>query len=203
MSDNTSLSQLTDSLSAPLGDLIASVGRGVAEAQESLDAATIAGVKALYDGGDAIRNDLRQIGYKPVWYRIPEVDSELTVSLSISGRSAESGVGQASPSGGRVKLYAAPVDATYRNRFEFDLQAASKVKFRIVPVPPSPQASELKAVPSLQDKTLSEARTLLDELGIAHQHDGAGATGDGAPLTGHSPAAGELLRPDQKVVLQT
>ena len=43
----------------------------------------------------------------------------------------------------------------------------------------------------------------MDDLGIAYEHDGTGATGDDAPLTGYSPSAGELLRPGQSVVLST
>jgi hypothetical protein len=203
MPENPALNQLTDSLSAPLGDLIAAVGRGVAEAQRAIDEATIEGTRALYSSDDQMLAELRRVGYQPTWYQIPEVEAELTISLSVSGQSAETGLGQASPAAGRVRLYAAPVDATYRNRFDFDLKAASRLKFRIVPVPPSPQASDLKAVPSLADKTLAEARLLLASLGIDHRHEGEEAVGDTAPLAGYSPAAGELLTPGQTVVLHT
>ena len=37
-----------DALSVPLGDLIASIGRGVAEAQRALDTASIAALRDIY-----------------------------------------------------------------------------------------------------------------------------------------------------------
>ena len=40
--------ELLDVLSAPLGDLIASVGRGVADAQRALDAASLEALREIY-----------------------------------------------------------------------------------------------------------------------------------------------------------
>ena len=202
MPEDTSVTQLTDSLSAPLGDLIAAVGRGVSEAQRSLDAGSIATLREMYDADEGTLVELRQLGYQPTWYQIPELEAEITMALSVSGQSSSSGVG-AGPAAGRVKLYAAPVDATFRNRYDFDLRAASSVKFRIVPVPPSPAASEVKAMPSLDGKTYLEARELLASLGIEFTHSGSGSTADEAALVSYSPAAGALLSTDQYATLTT
>jgi hypothetical protein len=203
MPDENSLNQLTDSLSAPLGDLIAAVGRGVAEAQQALDTGTLAAVRTMYDTTEGDIADMRRLGYRPTWYQIPEVDAEITVSLSVSGQSSSSGVGGGGPAAGRVKLYAAPIDATFRNRYDFDLKAASTVKFRIVPVPPSPAASDVKAVPSLDGKTYLQARELLADLDIVHEHSGSGSTADEALVLSFSPAAGSLVSSDQAVTLTT
>ena len=51
---------VSDTLAAPLGDLIAAVGRGLAEAQESLDLGTAETIKRLYDGGDQNMELLRR-----------------------------------------------------------------------------------------------------------------------------------------------
>lgn len=201
MPEDTSVTQLTDSLSAPLGDLIAAVGRGVSEAQRSLDAGSLATLRAMYDASEGTLAELRQLGYQPTWYQIPELNAEITMALSVSGRTSASGVG--SPAAGRLQLYAAPIDATFRNRYDFDLKAASSVRFRIVPVPPSPAASEVKAMPSLDGKTYLAARELLAGLGIEYVHSGSGSTADEAALVSYSPAAGSLLSADQYATLAT
>ena len=101
---------ISDALSAPLGDLIAAVGRGVADAQQALDEGTIETLKKLY----AENNELLKFGYQPTWYKIPEVDAEISVSLSISGSAQEStGVSDANTASSGIKLYAAPIDANY------------------------------------------------------------------------------------------
>ena len=103
--------QMIDALSAPLGDLIAEVGRSVAEAQMAMDAATIENVRTLATASGP--NDpnllLRQIGYQPTWYQIPEVTAEITIALTLSGAgSASQSPGTAAP---RMRMLAAPVDA--------------------------------------------------------------------------------------------
>ena len=53
MADPLSAVDISETMAAPLGDLIAGVGRGLAEAQQSLDQATIDTIKALYSGTDS------------------------------------------------------------------------------------------------------------------------------------------------------
>ena len=76
---------LLDALSCPIGDLIAAVGRGVADAQRALDEASLATLSEVYSRNDGLLGELQRIGYRPNWYHIPEVESELQIALTIGG----------------------------------------------------------------------------------------------------------------------
>lgn len=201
----TPSSDISDALAAPLGDLIAAVGRGLADAQRSLDMSTIETIKALHAGDDENLHLLRRLGYQPTWYRIPELSAEMTVSLTIAGATVTRGIAEeqaAAPSGpGRIRLYVAPMDASYTNRYDFDLQAASVIKFRVVPVPPTTQAAELKVVPRLTHMPFKDAGALLAEMGIPFETSAA-SPGEQQPVAGTEPEAGEFLRPGAKVLLK-
>jgi hypothetical protein len=204
MAEPVSIPQLTDALSAPLGDLIAAVGRGVAEAQQALDQHTFASFRAIYGSDERAYEEFRALGYRPAFYVLPETTAEILVSLTVGGSAVE----QATQGAGGVRLYAAPLDASYRNRFDFDLRAASRVTFKIVPVPPSPQAETIRVLPPLVNRTLGEALGALAPLGVEAEimdaATGAAVTGalpTNAMVTAVSPPAGTILSPGQKVVL--
>ena len=202
MAKFNSSTDLTDALSAPLGDLIAAVGRGIADAQQALDAQTIESFKALYRDED--HAELLKMGYQPTWYKIPQADAEISISLSISGQTTENDTtlnAQTSGQQSNIQLYAAPVDASYTNKYDYDLQAASHLKFRIVPVPPSPQASEVKIVPNLLNKSFVVAKTLLERLGINYQVADGGQAEDSDIIQNTTPIAGEFLETGQMVEL--
>lgn len=174
-----------DALSVPLGDLIAQVGRGVADAQRALDAASIAALRDIYESDEELFRELQRIGYRPTWYHIPEAEGEIQVALSVAGDTSTSAAGAP-----RVKLYAAPLDAGYTSRFSFNLEASSTVKFRIVPVPPSTAAEGMQVMPSLIGLSLGEARARLTLLGIAATLPDAASS---AVVITQTPAAGTLL----------
>ena len=186
------LSQLTEVLSAPIGDLISQVGRGVAEAQEALDQQALESLRRIYNG-DVSLAALRDIGYKPTWYQIPEASAELTVALSIRG-GGQTGQGKRAST-----LFAAPVDATYANRFSYNLKAASKITFRIVPVPPSTGAEAMRVVPALIGLTVGEAKVRLAERGLVPSL--AAGLADGSRIASQSPAADSLVQAQAVVVL--
>ena len=160
MADLDNPNQLVDSLSLPVGDLIAEVGRGVAEAQQALDAQVIENFKNIYGGDGQALAHLRDLGYRPTWYHIPEAEAELQVSLSITGNYSGEG---------KSRMYAAPVDATYKNNFDYSLEGSSRIKFRVVPIP-EPANLELKrVVPNIVGMNFESAKTVLDSLGIAYE----------------------------------
>lgn len=161
MADPKDLPQL-ESLSAPLGALISSVGRGVAQAQRELDEATLEHLRAIYESDEGLAAELQRIGYRPTWYHIPEAEAEIAMALSITAEEQVQGRT-------RVKMYGAPMDASYTNRFGYSLTAQSRLKFRVVPVPPSPQAEALVVVPAVVGKTVADARALLLALGVPHR----------------------------------
>ena len=184
---------LLDALSCPIGDLIAAVGRGVADAQRALDEASLATLSEVYSRNDGLLGELQRIGYRPNWYHIPEVESELQIALTIGGEQGRGAPAGAAPAGRvpRLKLYAAPVDAGYSSRFNFQLQATSRVKFKVVSVPASNAADAVQAMPLLTGLRLGEARARLTLLGItASLPEGAL---DDALVRSQEPAAGSLL----------
>ncbi len=184
---NNPADETAAALAAPLSDLIAAVGRGLADAQQALDRRTIETLRSLHSGIDADMNVMRRLGYQPTWYRIPELEAEITASVSVSRRSQEVG---------GLEMYMSPVDATYSNSYDYNLQAASVIKFKVVPIPP-PTSADLKVVPAILDKPEAEAKALLAELGVPFE-----VTNDGAVVADVSPGPGELLAPGQAVTLK-
>lgn len=196
--------RLLDTVSAPLGDLIAAVGRGVADAQRALDAQTIETFKEIYGAGAGAFQALRELGYQPTWYQIPEATAEIAIALTISGE-ASAVPGQPSsmtPNASRLRVYGAPVDAGYASRYNYEVRASSTLKFRIVPVPPSTQASGMKIMPDLVSSphTYAQARGVLEPLGITYAITGPG-TADDAIVTETQPGAGDIVASGLAVTL--
>lgn len=183
-------SDALESLSAPLGDLIAAVGRGVADAQRAMDAATIASLRELNTGTDDLTRTLRGIGYQPTWYRIPKVEAELTISLTISGRGGHAEGAQ--PGDGKLQLFATPIDATYTNMYEYDLRATSKLRFSIVPVPSN---TEIRFVPNVSNLSFEKAKELLEAAGIAYTIDGdaSGSATNNSLVVSTNPPPGSAI----------
>lgn len=87
---------VSDIVASPLGDVIAAVGRGVADAQAALDEGSLAQTLALYsEGGDAALQLLREIGYQPTFYTLPETIGEVKVALKLAGGYEQSAVAPA------------------------------------------------------------------------------------------------------------
>jgi hypothetical protein len=160
MANLNSASDIADTLSAPLGRLIAAVGQGLAEAQQGLDESTIATLKSLY-GEDG--NLLAAIDYQPTWYKIPEVEAELSIALSISGNIEKNGNATG------IQLLAAPTDANFTNKYDYNVNASSTIRFKIVAVPPSPQAANLIFMPNFVDQPYNKVLTFLEERQIAYE----------------------------------
>jgi hypothetical protein len=167
---------VSDVTAAPLGDVIAAVGAGVAAAQAALDAGSLAQTLEIYsENGDAGLTMLRDIGYRPTFYTLPETTGEMQVSLRLSSGQAQNGAapvprpllapGIAAPM--RSRMYATPVDAGFRNQFGFDAQVTAKLTFKIVPVPAPLAMEDIRVVPTLVDRTFGIARTVLETLGLA------------------------------------
>lgn len=170
MSNNkTTPSELTEVAATSLGNLIAAVGKGLADAQRQLDQSAIATFREIQTATSGEARVLRELGYQPTWYRIPKLDAELAVTLSINGDETQTGGGAGD---GQPRLYATPVDATYRNKYEFSFELTSKVSFSIVPVPASPQAEQLRLLPKLTGLTETELKAKLAELGLRYRVDG-------------------------------
>jgi len=204
-------SELLEELPAALGDLIAAIGRGVADAQGALDAAAIEQLSAIATADGRVAETLRAIGYQPTWYRIPELQAELAVSLTLAGRSERSGRAA-------MQLYATPIDASFSNKYFVNAEVTSRISFKVVPVPPSPLAAGLVVVPDLLEPALTwaEATALLEASAIPFERDAVdlrevaddepgreGLLADSDPVVATTPGPHEVLLPGATLVVTT
>ncbi|MGY6409869.1 MAG: PASTA domain-containing protein [Alkalilacustris sp.] len=89
-----------DVVASPLGDVIASVGQGVAAAQQALDEASLAKTLEIYaEGDEGMLRLLREIGYRPTFYALPETTGEVRVALSLSTQTEGTPVPRSLPAG--------------------------------------------------------------------------------------------------------
>lgn len=172
---NNPLDQLKDVLSAPLGELISSIGKGVGAAQAALDEAALQQTLAIYhqDNNGELAKLLREIGYQPTFYVLPETEVEAQISLSFS-MSQESSSTSSASSALHQKMYktqvnALPINAGNVNKFNLGGSAFAKIKFKVVPVPPPGSISELRIVPNLLQMTVKNAIDLLTSIGLTAQ----------------------------------
>jgi hypothetical protein len=184
---------LLDMVSAPIGDLIAEMGRGVASAQKELDKQALDNYKEIYEDNTEALMSLKQMGYRPTWYHIPDAEAELKVSLTLGGDYSGS-------RSSKMTLFASPVDAGFRNSYNYSLEASSSLKFRIVPIPEPAALEQRNIVPAVAGMTLARARNLLSSLGIAYAIS-PGDSEDHELVTSISPEAGTILEVDQEVAI--
>ena len=169
---NNSLDFMKDVLAAPLGELIASIGEGVADAQAALDAGSLAQTLAIYSESEEdieLLTKLRGIGYQPTFYTLPETEVEASISLALSGKSPLSGAlegGVTDKIMGRTKVYVSPLNASNTNKYNMNVKAMTKLKFKIVPVPPPESVADIRVVPNVVGQTEEDAIALLDTFGF-------------------------------------
>lgn len=145
-----SIETAVDVLSAPIEDVITALGSGIARAQRDLDRQAIDSQREIDE--DPI---LSQTGLQATFYQIPKADLELTVALSLAVAQSSSQTRAALPS---VQIQ--PVNAKYSSQFGFDVQASSKVKLTIVPVP-APGSGEDVPARMTRDEVLEIATPML------------------------------------------
>lgn len=170
------IDQFSELLSNPLGDLIASIGRGVGEAQAALDAGSLAQTLEMYREDESRSPEdkrtielMREIGYQPTFYTIPETECEaqVSISLGVSGNEPTSPIQNGYSN--RTKMYATPLNAGNINRYNLNAQASAKLKFKIVPVPTDAVISEMRIMPNLENKSFKDAKILLASLGLNYK----------------------------------
>lgn len=179
MSDtNNPVKLFSELLGGPLGELISSVGQGVGDAQAALDQGALQQTLEIYDlSKDEFRTEeelrlvnlIREMGYQPTFYAIPETEVEAQISLSLDLKSEQS-----SPIGGyalsKYKINATPLNAGNVNRFGLQSNAMAKLKFKIVAVPPNANLGELRIVPDFSSKNWNnETKALIQNLGFTYE----------------------------------
>lgn len=188
--------QLQNNSAASVGDLISEIGRGVAEAQQQIDAATLESFKALYSEGDDFARELRSIGYQPTWYHIPEASAEVNLTLSMSASTSKTKTSKS-------QLYGTTVDATIQNQFNFSSELSSKLAFKVVPIPPPISPDQVAVVPQLTGLTLTKAVELLTELEIEFEYANSLEKDGELEVKEQLPAPGSMISRDEKVEINT
>ncbi|MFO1368501.1 MAG: PASTA domain-containing protein [Marinagarivorans sp.] len=170
---------ISDVVASPLGEVIAAVGQGVADAQQALDEGSLAKTLEIYsEGGSQMLQMLRDIGYNPTFYTLPETTGEVRIALRLGSNqtAAPSSTPQINASLARQglnlpaltnKLYATPVDAGYANRFGYQADISAKLTFKIVPVPAPNGVDELRVVPNVVESKVGDANARLAALQLS------------------------------------
>ncbi len=166
-------------LSSPLSDMIASIGEGLARAQIDLDEAALDTIDRIYYEPGSGAEALREIGYQPTWYQIPELNAELKLAMTVEGeRNRSTARRQRRRRTVAPRILGAPVDANYSNKFNYKVEGSSTIQFKIVPIPP-PSASENLlpvTVPDVTKSSAGEAIEALSARGLAHALRKSGST---------------------------
>lgn len=199
---NNSFDFMKDVLATPLGELISSIGSGVAEAQAALDAGSLSQTLAIYnsDNKDALTTLMREVGYQPTFYALPEteVEAQISIALSISDAYTANSAGQTNNLS-KTKVYATPANAAINNKYNLNVNAFSKIKFKIVPVPPPGESGEVRVVPNLIGMKKDEAINLLSQLGLKYSDKSVDLTATTAKIITQNPAAGAIIKASNEI----
>lgn len=219
---------INDVVASPLGEVIAAVGQGVADAQQALDEGSLAKTLEIYsEGGSQMLQMLRDIGYNPTFYTLPETTGEVRIALRLGSNQTSLPSGGPQTSTPQInaslarqglnlpalsnKLYATPVDAGYANRFGYQADISAKLTFKIVPVPAPNGVDELRVVPNLVESKVGDANNRLAALQLVvrwidEQGEALQTIDDGQIVISQTPSGqGDrpaILRAGQEVVLQ-
>jgi hypothetical protein len=120
--------EIEDVLVSPLADVLARVGEGVAEAQRAMDLNSIATQTLI--NTDPV---LTEHGLEATWYHMPEVELEIKMSLELRRKNY---VKNDKVVRRKLKMYASPFNASYKNTFSVDASGMSQIKAKIASVPP-------------------------------------------------------------------
>jgi hypothetical protein len=161
--------QIAELLSAPMEAVIIALGTGIAKAQQELDRYAIQTQREIDEDPFLSEN-----GLQATFYQIPHAELELTMAIAMED--AQPPATNVAPSLAvnplaaqilqpyRLKqLYFQPVNARYTNHFSYDVNASSKLKLTIVPVPPA--ASDSTNPLLSRDAVVAKAMPLLVKEG--------------------------------------
>ena len=149
MADN--IQRVSDLLSAPMEQVIVALGSGIARAQRELDRLAIKTQREIDE--DPV---LSENGLQATFYQIPRAELELNIAIALE---EDLGAAKAILPGSKAlatqalalkAIHLQPVNAVYTNQFNFDVQASSKLKLTVVPVPPP--AGGAAVVPRLSNE---------------------------------------------------
>jgi hypothetical protein len=134
-------------LSAPLPQIIETLGVSIAEAQAALDRNSVRiadeMVKTKVGIGDN-EYSLIALGFTPTFYAFTEATVEAKLSFTMA-ESSEFGISVGAQAGGVVGpvMFAASVDVSYARKFSVSAEGSSSIAARIVSLPAPDILSEI------------------------------------------------------------
>lgn len=119
-----------DFLARPLKEVIRNVAAAVAEGQADLDRSAVALQREL---DEAIERGDLEYELDASWFQFSEVETDVKVALSLSGREERDEEGTVR--GFKPVLKAYPYNPRLKNSYDFDVEATTDLTLGIVPVP--------------------------------------------------------------------
>ena len=182
-----------------LGEMIAEMSRGVAQAQHELDMSALA-IQQYIDADESLRN----YGLSATWYALPETTFTIKVDYAVVKEETQEGETQSGesnvkPSRGFLNtMRIAPINAKYQNYFKSTASIESELKFKIVPVPPPTRLNDLILVPDFLGLSVEEAtdfiKASLLRVGVLERVEGTPENGKDSQVILQSKDAGTTAR---------
>jgi len=156
--------RISELLSTPMEAAVVGLAVGIARAQTELDRHSILLQREIDEDPE-----LADLGLHATWYQMPRAELELTMTVTLEEDTSEPPTrGLPGPIVASRFLAAnqlrairlAPVNAFYKNQFDFDVSAASKLKLTFVPVPP-PVGDTVAPANLSRDDVLNTAKSKL------------------------------------------
>ncbi len=138
MGDEDESKVVVETLVAPLGSILKSVGSSLAEAQHTLDENSIATQKLI---DMAVENGETEYDIQAPWYHFPEVNIELKMALSMKATKEVDKNGKIR--GYKPVIFSAPINAAYKNTYNYDVNGSSQIKAKIVSIPPASKVQDV------------------------------------------------------------
>lgn len=201
---------IKDVMSEPLGSLIAAIGKGVGEAQAALDQGSLNQTLEIYREDNTRPPEernmielMRSIGYQPTFYALPETEVEAQVSLSFNANGTAEGLNRSNGLA-RTKVYAMPANAGNVNKYNLNVNAFAKLKFKIVPVPPPADLTDPREVPMVESTasaavTFDQAKAAIEAKGLTWEL-AVGSPTAGKVVT-QNPKAGAIVKAGSVITL--
>lgn len=138
-------------MDVPIPKLIENTAKAIASAQYELDATSVRAATLLSEtrvvfndaDGTARERTLLELGFVPQFYHFTETEMEFKVTISVRVESGmdfglEAGIGT-TESAGLPVAFAGTVSFDLHHKYEFDMEAVSRINTKMRSVPP-PQA---------------------------------------------------------------
>jgi hypothetical protein len=126
--ENQSGGVMGEVLIAPLEQVIAQIGQEIAQAQGAIDVGSMTTQRNI-EGNPS----LKDLGIEAPWYHMAEVELDLKMTLTLKSEQTAGGGSEAHV---LPHVWAAPFNASYQNNFNTDASGTSRIRIKIVSVPP-------------------------------------------------------------------